>query len=187
MLIIGLVGTFGSGKTTAAKYLSGKGFFNVRLSRFIEEEIEKRNLGSIKDRKLLQDVGNELRKKFGSSILAERAVEYVKKNKASKIVVDGIRNVGEIEFLKRLDHCFIIGIDADFNLRFDRLKNMKARTLLTKEEFLNLELREKGKGQKDNGLQEIKCWEAKDYEISNDTSKENLEEKIQQFLKNIEK
>jgi dephospho-CoA kinase len=136
LLIIGLVGPFGSGKSTVAKHLVEKGFFTVRLSQFIEEEIEKRKMGSIKDRKLLQDVGNELRKKYGSDILVKKALKRAMEQKISKLVVDGIRNVEELKYLKNQDPGYIFGIDADQKLRLLRLRKSKERIQLTKDEFI---------------------------------------------------
>lgn len=187
MLIIGLVGPFGGGKTSTAKYLVEKGFFNVRLSQFIEEEIEKRKLGSVKDRKLLQDVGNELRKVHGSDILAKKALKQAMDKKVSKLVIDGIRNVDELKLLKNQDPAYIFGIDADQKLRLLRLRESKERIQLTKEEFIKLEAREKGKGQRGNGLQEKQCWKLRDFEILNNESKHILFQQVDQILELIDR
>lgn len=185
ILIVGLIGPFGSGKTTVSSHLEEKGFLSIRLSSFIEDEIINNNLGSPKDRKLLQDVGNNLRKKFGGNVLAARAIKLGLEKRSRKIVVDGIRNISELKFLKKKGRCFILGITADINSRYNRLKKLKSKKLISKHEFIRLETREKGKGQKNNGLQSAKCWELKDYEIENDGTKEDLKNKIEEFLKSI--
>src|SRR3990167_1735093 len=107
LLTIGLVGPFGSGKSTLTKIIEEQGFSSVRLSQFIEEEIKKKNIQGDNKRKILQDVGNSLRKQYGADILTKKALELAVRNHASLLVIDGIRNVGEIEYLKKNSTCFI--------------------------------------------------------------------------------
>ncbi len=188
MLIIGLVGSFGSGKSTVAKYLKEKGFFSVRLSKIIEEEIIKNNLGSIKDRKTLQDVGNNLRKEFGANILMKRALAKAEKEGAKKNVIDGIRNVDEIKYAKKQGKAvYIIGVSADWNVRFKRQKERLDRKVLSTKEFRQLESRDKGKGQRKMGLQVTKCWDLRDYEISNNKSISELKQAVDDLLNSINK
>ena len=85
-LLIGLTGGFGSGKSTAASFFESKGFRKIILSLFLEEEARRRGIYKI-TRKILQDIGNEWRKKYGGGILAKKALEYL--GEVSKnIVID---------------------------------------------------------------------------------------------------
>lgn len=168
-IIVGLVGPFGSGKTTVAQYLNKKGFKSIKLSGFLEEEAKKK-FGKI-DRKGLQDIGNEFRKKYGPDILAKWAIEKAQDEK--KIVIDGIRNLVEIKFLKKQDDFFLLGIMAESKLRFERLKG-KNKGLKTFEDFLRFDARDKGRGQSKSGLQVAKCLEKADFLIENNGSTEKL-------------
>lgn len=98
-VIIGITGPFGSGKTTASVYFETKGFFKIILSSFLEEELGKQ--GKEITRENLQDLGNLWRKQNGSGILAQKALDYIFANNIEKVVVDGIRNLGEVEVLKK--------------------------------------------------------------------------------------
>ena len=75
-----LVGLFGSGKTTVAKYLTDHSFISIKLSSFLKEEAKKR-FGKI-DRQGLQDIGNEFRKKYGANILVKWAIEKAKNERS---------------------------------------------------------------------------------------------------------
>lgn len=180
-IIIGIVGPFGSGKTTVAKYLVKKDFINIRLSSFLEEEAKKR-YGKI-DRKGLQDIGNEFRKKYGPFILAQWAIE--KTCGKDKIVIDGIRNLAEIKFLKNQADFSLFGVTADPKIRFRRLKENKTKGLPVFRDFLRLDARDKGRGQLKSGLQVTKCLEKADYFIENNGNIGELYQKIDNFLKNL--
>jgi deoxycytidylate deaminase len=116
-----LTGPFGSGCTTAAEYLKGKiGFVHIRLSDPIHGIWELRNPGIKDTRGGLQDIGDELRQEHGRDYLVRHLIE---KTVGEKFVVDGIRNVGEIEYLR--DHFgygfTLIGIIPTNEARWDRI------------------------------------------------------------------
>lgn len=77
-MIIGVAGTNASGKDTVANYLKTKGYANYSLSDIVREECDKRGLP--KDRDTLRELANELRRNFGNSVLAGRAMEKIKKD-----------------------------------------------------------------------------------------------------------
>ena len=78
-MIIGLTGRNGTGKTEVANYLKSKGFELISLSDILREEARKRNMDEKRDN--LIKLGNEMRKKFGSGILAIKAIEKIKKGR----------------------------------------------------------------------------------------------------------
>lgn len=180
--IIGITGAFGSGKSTAAAYLTKKGFKKIYLSSFLESEAKKRNLPLT--RKVLQDLGNEMREKFGSGILMQKALEETKTEE--KVVIDGLRNYEEIVELRKNAGTVILGIVADRKVRFERLKKLKRREKLTSTLFLNLDLRDLGVGEKITGLQTAVCISLADVYIDSNGSFEDFYEKIDRFLKNYE-
>ncbi len=184
-LIIGLVGLPGAGKTTVARYLQQKGFTRITLSDFIREEANKSGISPI-TRELLQDYGNKMRQEFGPDILAQRALMKIHETGA-KAVVDGIRNIHEVNFLKRSQGFILIAIVADARVRFERLKHRQDHPFAgTYEDFSNLEKREDALGQEDVGLRVQDCIAQADYRIENATSLEDLTSSISTIVSSKE-
>ncbi len=178
--IIGITGAFGSGKSTAAAFFESNGYKRIVLSDFLEEEAIKRGLKVT--RKVLQDIGNQWREKYGSGVLAQKALEKVSAENSDKAVIDGIRNVGEIEILTNFGNFTLIAIVSDRKVRFGRLKELKRREDLTWELFEKLDSRDAGVNEKETGLQVDKCIEVADIRIENNGSQEEFKNKLEAFL-----
>lgn len=183
-LIIGITGAFGSGKSTASNLFEHRGFTKIILSLFLEEEAKKRGVKKI-TRKILQDIGNEWRKKYGKGILAKKAISLLQQKKIERVVIDGIRNVGEIDEFRKQENFSLLAIVADRRIRFERLKKLKRREDLTKSLFNKLDRRDLGLGQKETGLQVSKCIALADVFISNNSSISDFKNKLNNFLKKL--
>ncbi len=176
--IIGITGPFGSGKTTASAFFETKGYKVIVLSSFLEEEAKKRKLTVT--RKVLQDLGNEWRKLYGHGILMEKALKGVGKDQ--KAVIDGIRNLGELQVLKKKKG-ILLAIIADRKVRYERLKNLKRREKLTPSLFEKLDLRDIGVNEKITGLQTAFCIALADVFIDSNTGMPDFKKKLETFLK----
>lgn len=118
--IIGLTGPMGAGKTTAASDLEKHyGFIRLSLAHFVRREVMKEGL-PITPRHM-RDIGNHLRETLGISILADKVLERISGEILSGlIVIDGIRNPGEIETLRKNPDFFLIGMNAKREIRYQR-------------------------------------------------------------------
>ncbi|MBI1982502.1 MAG: AAA family ATPase [Candidatus Levybacteria bacterium] len=183
-LIIGITGAFGSGKSTAADFLESLGFRKIILSSFLEEEAKKRGIKEI-TRKILQDIGDEWRKKSGTDVLAKKAGELLKKERIKLAIIDGIRNVGEIDELRKDQGFVLLAIIADRKVRFDRLSKLKRRESLTWDLFTKLDRRDLGLGQRKTGLHVAECIALADYFIDNNHGIDEFYNKLKKFSKNI--
>ncbi len=138
-MIIGLTGTNGAGKTEVSQYLVSRGFEYHSLSDEIREEIRRREVEITRD--MLIAVGNELRSRFGTGVLAERVLARLGRDR--NYVVDSIRNPAEVEVLRRRKDFLLMAIDAAQAVRFERSKlrgrEYAAQTL---EQFIQEEERE---------------------------------------------
>ena len=71
-MFVGLTGTNGSGKTSAADYLKERGFRYLSLSDEIRLELANRNEPPTREN--MTRLGNELRARFGAAVLARRVL-----------------------------------------------------------------------------------------------------------------
>lgn len=120
-MIIGLTGTMAAGKDTVADYLvKGKGFLSHSLSDIVREEATARGLPHGRD--TLRDVGNDLRRRHGLAVLAERALERIKAAGEPRSVIVSIRNPAEVERLRQEPGFHLIAVDAPQRTRYGRLR-----------------------------------------------------------------
>jgi len=114
-MIIGLAGTFASGKDTLADWVEQHGFYHVSTSDMVREGCQQ-EYGST-DRKDLYEYANETRSKEGAGIFVQKALEQAKDQK--KVVITGIRSIGEVEVLQAAGGKLIF-VDAPIELRYER-------------------------------------------------------------------
>ena len=191
-MIIGLTGTKASGKGIIADILKERGFVYYSLSDMVREEAVKRGMKTynIKD---LQNIGNDLRNRFGNGILANMTLERLKRDikegkKKKDYVIDGIRNPWEIEESRRFEgyKFILIAVDAPQEARFKRLLE-RARDSDPKDwqGFLEMDKRDKGIAEENSGQQVEKCIEMADIKIYNDSSIEVLKDKTEKILRDL--
>lgn len=181
-LIIGITGAFGSGKSTAAEILETLGFTKISLVQFLEETLVNRGEKRI-TRKLLQDLGNKLREKYGGGVLAQKALALINEKTMKKAVVEGFRNSLEIDEFRKQNNFKLIGIVANRKIRFDRLKKLNRREKLNWELFNELDNRDLGIGEGKNGLQVAICLALSDIFIENNRSLREFKSRIRDALK----
>ena len=181
-MIIGLTGTIGSGKSSIALYLQNKGFQYITISDIIREEAIRK--GIFIKRKELQDLGNQMRKLKGNNYWARQVLKKISQDE--NWIIDGIRNLGEVEELRELKNFILIGIDAPEELRLIRAKRRNSERVSSDpkdmEELKHLEARDRGIGEPDYGQQVLKCLQVADHTIINDKSLDELHSKINQLL-----
>lgn len=181
-IVIGIVGPIASGKSLASDYLKDRGFEYTSLGDRVREEAKKKNLPIT--REVLQNLGNELREKFGGAILAEMTTDLIKES-GGNLVIDSVRNPEEIEFLRKNFNAKIIGIDASENLRLqwymERAKERNEDTE-TIEAFYKANTKDLGVGENNLGQQVILCLNKADVIIINDGSKEKIIKKLNSYF-----
>lgn len=113
--LIGVAGTFASGKDTVThRLVDDFGFTHISTSDTVRE-VAMKERGSI-ERPVLQEVAPAYRKKHGAGIFVELAL------KASRpLVVTGLRSMGEAKAIKAAGGV-VIFIDAPVELRYERMK-----------------------------------------------------------------
>ena len=145
-MILGLSGTFGSGKDTAAEYLSKKhNLLHISTGDMVREEALKTR-GSI-ERPILQETATKLREDFGSSILVDKSLAFYdkQKNLYEGLIMTGIRSIGEAEAVKEAGG-YLVFLEGDVKIRYSRMlkRSRDQETKLSLDEFIAQEKKEHG-------------------------------------------
>ena len=191
---IALTGFMGSGKGELAKRLQEKGFRYISLSDIVRKIATEKGLEHTREN--LQSVGNSLREEFGPGVLGLKIRETIEKENGDeeKIhwVIDGIRHPHEAQEIKKLPDSHLLGVTADFDTLIERLftRQRDSEASLSKEEISEKLKKESGIGESNNGQQVQKCLDICNYLIFNEGTLEELENKLEHFIKlsqNIER
>lgn len=135
--LIGISGTFASGKDTVAKFLvQDFGFTHVSSSNIVRK-VAMKKYGSI-ERPVLAKTATELRYAQGAGALVLEALKAPR-----PLVITGIRTLGEAKTLKAAGGTLLF-VDAPVELRYERVKSRKrdSETQLTLDEFKANEAKE---------------------------------------------
>lgn len=121
MKILAFTGMPFSGKTEAVQIARDMGIPVVRMGDAVWDEVKKRGL-ELNDKNVGM-VANEMREKHGMDIWASKTIDKIKNlDEKDVFVIDGIRNVEEIEAFKREigSDFLVIAIDASNETRYKR-------------------------------------------------------------------
>jgi dephospho-CoA kinase len=119
-IIIGLSGEIASGKGTVAKYIREKYHANsYRFSTMLRDAMNR--LYIEQNRENIATFSTMLRKSFGEDLFAKVMAEDVKKDGSEIIVIDGIRRLADIEYLKKIPQFKFIYIEADIKKCYERI------------------------------------------------------------------
>lgn len=172
--IFGLVGPIASGKGVLGKHLENMGYLYISLSDQIRHYLVAKGLPV--NRTSLQDTGNLLRQEHGLGILAEMTISQVD-GSSRNLVFDSIRNLGEIERLRRaFPNILIVGVDAPVEIRLKRFlgrEKERGEDGGTEEDFWRANARDLGEGIA-NGQQVNLCLLKSDLIINNPYDDEGI-------------
>jgi len=186
--IIGLTGTFASGKSTVIQIIrktKGDKVAHYSTSDFVREETARRGLAQ--ERENWHKVANEMRATKGAGVLGEIALQRAAALHASVeiVLVDSIRNPAEIAALRKAggNNFEMWAIDAPIEQRYQRIKS-RARGnehILSFEEFKASEEKEmRGNA---TGQNIAECMRQADITINNGGANEELGKKVTSLLK----
>ena len=186
IVYVGVVGQIACGKGVLVDYLTKKlGFISFSLSSILHDELKKKNLKEF-TRKTLQDLGDKLRKQYGDHVLAKRAIKVLKQQHKNRVVIEGIRNPGEIEYLKKNPNFVLIGVKSKRELRFKRLlSRSKPWDPKNWNDFVIVDRRDIGVGQTKSGQQVGKCLAYCDHILTNNKDVQDFQRKVKKLLDKI--
>lgn len=120
-LVLCITGMPGSGKSTISEVAQVLGFEVFRMGDDVRMEAERRRLPPSDEN--LGAIMLELRQKHGPVAIASLSKQRIEKVSSSKfIVIDGVRNMNEVQEFKKLGSSLLIAVHASPRRRFQFLK-----------------------------------------------------------------
>lgn len=180
-MILGLTGKNGAGKGEIAKVLQEAGFVYHSLSDVLREELKKQ--GKEITRKNLTEFANELRAAKGGGCLAFFISQRLEPD--HNYIIDSIRHPEEVEVLRRCNHFYLLEVEADPKIRFERIR-LRAREAdtLSYEKFVGQEALE-AQGKKPTDQQLNRTVEMADATVENNGTLEELAQKTRQIVQTL--
>lgn len=175
--IIGLAGTFASGKDTAAEYMS-KHATHVSTSDIVRAE-SMEQYGSV-DREYLQKVAPQRRKEFGADFFVKKALA----SEERPLIVSGLRSLGEARAIREAGG-MLVYIDADPAIRYERMVSRKRdnEVKLSLDEFIESEKKELYGDINDDGAFNLAAIrEMSDVVIENNATLEDFLQAVEKVL-----
>ena len=182
--IIGVTGTFGSGKDTVADILESEfNALHVSTSDIVREKSMERH-NSIERNPFLQETATYYRKQFGGDYFAREAYKRFEAvaDQYSAAVITGIRSLGEARALHELGGV-LVQVDAPIEVRYERMvgRQRDQETQMSLDEFKSSEANERSGGDDDASFNIDKLGEMADIKIMNDGTLEEFKEKVRQL------
>lgn len=183
MVIIGITGTLGAGKGTVVEYLvREKNFKHYSVRGYLAELIKSR--GEIVNRDSLTHTANKLRKQYNPSYIIDQ-LYAVASESGENCIIESIRTPGEISSLRKYDNFYLLAVDADIKIRFQRIKQRNSETdNIDFDTFRNNELREMH-SEDPNNQNLSECIRQADFVIDNNGTIDELNSNTEKILAKI--
>ncbi len=119
-LILGITGEIASGKGTIAKHTAAEYGANTRrFSTILRDLLDRVYVQQTREN--IANISTALRKTFGEDLLAKAMYHDTQNDQHEIVVVDGVRRLADITFLLELPHFKLIYVEADMQIRYERI------------------------------------------------------------------
>lgn len=176
-LILGITGEMGSGKGTIASHALGQHKASVhKFSTILRDVLDRLYLEQTRDN--MQALSTILRKTYGEDIMAKGMYHDAENDQSDIVIVDGVRRMSDIIFLKELPHFKLVYVEADMQNRFERISKRGENPDDAKKTFEEF----KRANQEESEIQIKDLKNYSDYVINNDGTFPDLYEQINEII-----
>ncbi len=176
-IILGFTGLIACGKGTATQYLKEKYQAETfRFSTMLRDVCSR--LYMEHSRENLSGISTVLREFFGQDLMAKVMAKDVENSQAELIVVDGIRRMEDVKYLRVLPNFKLVSIESEMKIRYQRLLKRDENSddqNKTWEQF-------QADHQLETELTILDTMKAADIVINNDGSLEDLQKQLDKLV-----
>ena len=183
MKIIGITVTLGAGKGTMVDYLVDHyGYRHYSVRGYLIEEAKRRGMELNRDTFVV--VANDLRATHCPSYITDQLYLQAAEN-GENAIIESVRTPGEVESLRQQEHFLLFAVDADPEIRYERVVGRGSETdHISYETFLENEAREMSST--DPNHQNIgRCMQMADHVFMNNGDFEDLYRQVETVLQEI--
>ncbi|TSC52965.1 MAG: hypothetical protein LiPW39_499 [Parcubacteria group bacterium LiPW_39] len=177
-IIIGLAGEIGCGKGVIAKYIIEKyNGSSFRFSTMLRDVLRRIYLPD--SRENMQILSTLLRQNFGEDVLARVISEDFASSDKSIVMVDGIRRLADIKYLKELPEFKLVYIETDIHKRYERILKRNENPDDSRKTFE--EFQKEREQEADRQIKDLKKYA--DFIIENNGTYEQLYARVDKIIK----
>lgn len=176
-LVLGLVGEMGSGKGSVAKYLvENHGAGTHKLSQIFRDILDRIYIEQTREN--ISELSLILRKAFGEDVLAKSIFHDVQNDPHEIVVLDGVRRMEDMVFLKTLPEFKLVYIEASLEVCYERIVKRGENNGDSTKTFDEFKLDHEA----DADARIVGMKNSADIVIENNGSYEELHEKIDEII-----
>lgn len=175
---LGVLGPMGGGKGSAAKYIAEKYGYKVITMGNIVRALARKD-GVRPTRLHLEKIQRKYRQKYGDDFIIKETIRKAESS-SKPVILDGVRSSIDARIAKKELGIKIILIDADPEIRFERLKRRRRADFpRTFEEFKKIE------GSENKTFHMHKTFRYADYKVDNSDGKAKMRKDLDAVIKKI--
>lgn len=119
-LILGITGEMGCGKGTVAEHIvqTHKGSSH-RFSTMLRDVLERMHIENTRENLVI--LSTTFRQAFGEDIMAKTMMHDAENDQADIVVIEGVRRMDDIRYLRELSHFKLVYLEAEMEIRYERI------------------------------------------------------------------
>ena len=181
-IILGITGEIACGKGTITTHLAKEyGAGTHRFSTMLRDVLDRMYIDQTRDNLAL--ISKILRHNFGEDVMAKTMMKEAESDEHEIVIIDGVRRLADIKYLRELPHFKLVYVEADINKRYERIIKRGENTDDFGKTFEEFQKEQELESEKQ--IRDLKNYA--DYAVDNNGTYVELYRQIDKIIKESEK